>query len=57
MITSDPIANDAIDEVAALLAAAYRRHLAANRLPDVPETPAEAVKGELDNGRAKSPHA
>jgi hypothetical protein len=57
MITSDPIANDAIDEVAALLAAAYRRYLAANQLPETPETPAEAVNGELDNVRAKSPHA
>ncbi|MBZ5618919.1 MAG: hypothetical protein LAQ69_09380 [Acidobacteriia bacterium] len=54
MTTSDPIANDAI---AALLAAAYRRYLAANRLPDVPETPAGAVNGELDNRRATSPHA
>ena len=57
MITSDPIANDAIDEIAALLAAAYRRYLAANWLPDVPETPREAVNGELDNGRVKSPHS
>ncbi|MCC6392603.1 MAG: hypothetical protein IT167_18530 [Bryobacterales bacterium] len=57
MITSDPIANDAIDEVAALLAVAYRRYLAANQLPETPETPAEPVNGELDNGRAKSPHA
>jgi hypothetical protein len=57
MITSDPIAKDAIDEVAALLAAAYRRYLAANRLPDAPETPHEAVNGELDNGHVKSPHA
>lgn len=57
MITSDPIANDAIDDVAALLAAAYRRYLAANRIPDAPETPARAVNGELDNGRVKSPHS
>ena len=57
MITSDPIANDAIAEVAKLLAAAYRRHLAANRAQETPETPQEAVNGELDNRSVKSPHA
>ena len=53
MIESDPITSEAIATVAELLAAAYRRYLAANRL----ETASEAVNGELDNDRAKSPHA
>jgi hypothetical protein len=53
MIESDPITSEAIATVAELLAAAYRRYLAANRL----ETASEAVNGELDNERTKSPHA
>jgi hypothetical protein len=53
MIESDPITSDAIATVAELLAAAYRRYLAANRL----ETASEPVNGELDNERTKSPHA
>ena len=57
MISSDPIANEAIAEAAEVLAKAYRRYLAANRLRDEPEIPAETVNGELDNGRPKSPHA
>jgi hypothetical protein len=53
MIESDPITSEAIATVAELLAAAYRRYLAANRL----ETASEPVNGELDNERPKSPHA
>ena len=53
MIESDPITSEAIATVAELLAAAYRRYLAANRL----ETASEPVNGELDNERTKSPHA
>jgi hypothetical protein len=53
MIESDPITSEAIATVAELLAAAYRRYLAANRL----ETASGAVNGELDNERTKSPHA
>lgn len=52
MITSDPIANEAIDEIAKLLATAYRRYIAANPL----DAPSQAVNGELDNSRATSPH-
>ena len=52
MITSDPIANEAINEIAKLLAAAYRRYVAANP----PDAPLEAVNGELDSRRKTSPH-
>ena len=52
MITSDPIANDAIDEIAKLLTAAYRRCVAANPRDAPPET----VNGELDSVRLTSPH-
>jgi hypothetical protein len=51
MITSDPVVNDAIAEVAELLAAAYRRYIAANRLEAAPENSGEGVNGELDKGR------
>jgi len=52
MITSDPIANDAINEIAKLLAAAYRRYIAAN-----PLTASDgASSGELANIRVTSPH-
>ena len=51
MIESDPITSDAIATVAELLAAAYRRYLAANRL----ETASEPVNGELDNRSPESP--
>jgi hypothetical protein len=53
MFEPDPITSDAIATIAELLAAAYRRYVAANRL----ETASEAVNGELDNNDAKSPHA
>ena len=53
MFEPDPITTEAIATIADLLAAAYRRHVAANPL----ETASEAVNGELDKGRPESPHA
>jgi hypothetical protein len=53
MFEPAPITNEAVATVAELLAAAYRRYVAANPL----EIASEAVNGELDNGGAKSPHA
>ena len=53
MFEPDPITSEAIATVAELLAAAYRRYVAANPL----ETASEAVNGKLDNEGEKSPHA
>jgi hypothetical protein len=52
MIESDLVTSEAISTIAGLLAAAYRRYLAANRL----QTLSEPVNGELDNGHVSSPH-
>lgn len=53
MFERDPITNEAIATIAELLAAAYRRYVAANPL----EIVSAAVNGELDNEGEKSPHA
>ncbi len=53
MIETDPITREAVATVAEVLAAAYRRYLAANRL----EIASEPVNGELDKDRPVSPHA
>jgi len=50
----DRVAEEAFREVAALLATAYQRYLAAGDLPV--EQPAETAANELDNSCSSSLH-
>jgi hypothetical protein len=47
---------DAVADVAAILATAYRRYRRVKRIEIAGEKPPEAVNGELDNRRPESPH-
>ena len=48
---------DAVADVATILATAYQRYRRARRIEIAAEDTSKTVNGELDNGRAESPHS